>query len=481
MRRRTDGVTPGRPVGSAPQHGPAGVVTVHEVDVELVEDAEPRSARVRSRDPDRRRSRPATARGAEPAARRHLGGLATGAALALVGVLVLGLNVATEARSTAAAARVAAAPGVLDAVTGFGVSWTRTDVQLLGVVEDVVLVSSAGRMAEALDARTGAVLWTVGEPGGSGWCTLLSSDQPGIQFERTTPWTPAGEDLACHRSGWWSDGPTDPLRRRTLVEVVDTATGRTTGRLEEDGRLVTSMLVAGDLVPVVARDDGSVVVSRWEPGAARTRWRTVSGPGLATPDAVGTAVLQDGRTLTVRGHTRLTVALADGSPLASHVPALARRRTAGTPPTPPVTDVPDPVALVAGPEGTRVVEPGQGRAVRELWRLPRGTTPVPVADVAGVLVLAGTAQVAAHERRTGRVLWRTETAAAVDPVALTDGVVVLLPVPGDGTTDLAAVRLADGLELWREPLPPGTRLLVPAGAAVVVQARDGVVGVPVSP
>ncbi|WP_225754748.1 PQQ-binding-like beta-propeller repeat protein [Actinotalea sp. Marseille-Q4924] len=475
MRRRTDGAPSARP---GPQRGTwhPGVATVHDVDVELVEDDEPRS------DAGRSTSRhPARSDHGAVLRDRSRRGLVTVTSLAVAGAAVLTLNVATEARSTAAAARLAAVPGVLDPVTGPGPSWTRPDVLLLGVVDDAVLVSSAGHMMEALDARTGEVRWTVGERGTSGWCSLLADDEVDIQFERTTPWSPLGADAACYRSGWWADGPEDDLRRRTLVEIVDTADGRASARLEEDGRLVTSLLLDGDLVLVVARDDGSVVVCRWDPQAAVLRWRTVSDPGVATPDAVGTAVLQDGRTLTVRGNRRATVALADGSPLATHVPATSRRRPTASPVWPLVTDATNPVALLPRREGTRVVAPGAGRSVHELWRVPPGPRPSPVADVSGVVLLAASAEVVAHDRATGRVRWRVETAAAVDPVPLTDGRTVLLPVPGVGTTDLAALDLDDGLEVWRVPLPQGTRMLVPADGAVVVQARDGVVGVPVSP
>jgi hypothetical protein len=472
MWRRTDG----DPLFS-PRLPPApwlvDAATVHEVDVELVEDAEPSSSGA----PGGRRG---TVVG--PGVTRRGRGLLTVTALGLAGALVLGLNVATETRSTAAAARLAEVPGVLETVRTPGPTWMRTDVLLLGVVEDVVLVSSVTHMVEALDARTGAVRWTVGEAGASGWCTLLADDLQGIQFERTVPWLPGGRrQLACHRSGWWSDGPEDTLRRRTRVELVDAVTGRTTSAVEEDGRLVTSLLLDGDLVPVVAHEDGTVVVNRWDPRTGAPVWRTVSSPGVATPDAVGTAVLHDARTLTVRGQTRTTVALADGVPLPSHLPVVIRRVPASSPRGALVTDAAEPAALVHRPGGTRVVVPGAGRAVRELWRVPAGGRATVVAEVGGVLLLGRTAEAVAHDRRTGSVLWRTETAAGVEPVPLTDGDVVLLPVPGSGTTDLAALRLSDGFEVWRVPLPRGTRLLVPADSAVVVQARDGVVGVPVSP
>ena len=399
----------------------------------------------------------------------------------MAGALVVTLNVATEVRSTAAAARLATVPGVLEPVTGPGAPWHRSDAFLLGVVDDTVLVSTADRMLEALDARTGAVRWTVGDPGVPGWCTLLSDDHEGVQFERTTPWGPGSADLACHRSGWWADGPDDEVRRRTLIEVVDPRSGRTTGTVEQDGRLVTSVLHAGDLVVVVARDDGTVLLTRHDPRTSRTVWTAESGPGVATPDAAGTAVFQDGRTLTVRGRDRVTVGLADGALLASHVPAVTRRRTVPTPVTPLVSDTDTPLAVLHRAEGTRVVHRGAGRALTELWRVPGPRRPVPVADVSGVLLLGRPGEVVAHDRDTGRVRWRVPTAAAVDPVPLTDGALVLLPVPGQGSTDLAAVGLADGLEAWRTPLPGGTRLLVPADGAVVVLARDGVHGVPVSP
>jgi outer membrane protein assembly factor BamB len=482
MRRRTDG----DPLFS-PRLPPApwlsDAATAHDVDVELVEEFEPPSGPARA--PSGRARRPVPGRGVPattaPRARPRGRAALVGTSLAAVAALVVALNVATESRSSAAAARLAAVPGILEPLAGPGTTWTRPDAFLLGVVDDVVLVSTGERMLEALDARTGAVRWTVGEPGATGWCTVLSDDHDGIQFERTTTWSPAGGDVVCYRSGWWADGADDAVRRRTLVEVVDPRSGRTTGTFEEDGRLVTSLLVAGDLVPVVARDDGSVVVSRFDPATGRTLWRTASEPGVATPDAAGTAVLEDGRTLTVRGRTRITLALADGAPLTSHAPVPTRRPTTQHAASPPVVDVDDRLAVLHRSDGTRVVRRGPGRAAAELWRTPGGRRAVPVADVAGVLLLASTSEVVAHDRATGRVLWRAPTAAAVDPVPLTDGAVVLLPVPGRGTTDLAAFGLADGLEAWRTPLPPGTRLLVPAGGAVVVLARDGVHGLALSP
>lgn len=489
MRRRTDG-DPSFGSRLPPAPWLVDAATAHEVDVELDEDVEPRTrdARgplARGRRPPQERPAAGTSPdgepGTSPAPRRPGRRLTAGVTIALAGALVVALNVATETRSSAAAARLSALPGVLGPVTGPGASWSRPDAFLLGVVDNVVLVSSADRMLEALDARTGALRWTFGEQGESGWCTLLTDDHDGIQFERTTSWRPDGGDLACHRSGWWSDGPGDEVRRRTLVEVVDPRTGATTGSVEEDGRLVTSVLRDGDLVVVVARDDGAVVVSRFDPATARTAWTTVTDPGVATPDAAGTAVLEDGRTLTVRGRDRVTLALSDGTVLETHVPAVSRRRTVRAARTAPLSDADDHLAVLHGPEGTRVVHRGPGRSVAELWRVPGTSRPVPVADVAGVVLLGRSGEVVAHDRTTGRVLWRARTAAAVEPVPLTDGRLVLLPVPGRGTTDLAAFGLADGLEAWRTPLPTATRLLVPADGAVVVVARDGVHGLPLSP
>ncbi|MBC7289882.1 MAG: PQQ-binding-like beta-propeller repeat protein, partial [Actinotalea sp.] len=448
MWRRPDGVAS---VGSRLPPPPwlAAAPTVREVEVELVEDVEPAvpAAPSGGRGGVRERTTP-------PRARARRRALLVATAGVLVAAVVVPLNVATEARSSAAAARLAAVPGVLDPVVVPGPPWSRDGVVLLGVVDDVVLVASAGHRVEGLDARTGAVRWAEEEQGTAGWCALVPTDHEGVVQERTTPWRPDPSSLVCHRTGWWTDDPDDAVRRRVLVQVLEPTSGRSAAAVQEDGRLVLTLQLQGDLVVVVARDDGAVVAHRWHP-ASGTRWRTVSEPGVATPDAAGTAVLQDGRTLTVRGDGRVTFALADGGELPSHVPALARRRTGTRPPSPVVTDAVAPLALVHRSDGTRVVVPGPGRAVRELWRLPAGPRPEPVVDVAGVLVVARTAEVVAHDRASGREVWRTRTAAGVQPAPLTDGEVVLVPVPGRGTTDLAAVRLDDGGQEWRVALPRG--------------------------
>lgn len=98
-----------------------------------------------------------------------------------------------------------------------------------------------------------------------------------------------------------------------------------------------------------------------------------------------------------------------------------------------------------------------------------------LAELDGVAVLTDGTEAAALRLADGRELWRLPLVEVARLQAVTDGAVLALPLRDDTANGaLVAVVVRTGTELWRTPLPAHTQGVRPAHGLVLVEAADGV-------
>ncbi|GGB91975.1 outer membrane protein assembly factor BamB family protein [Cellulomonas carbonis] len=478
------------------------------VEVELVEDDGPVAV------PGRHAAtphpgRPVVVRGAR-GGRRH-GVRALVAAVVATTVAVVGLNLGLARGERARLAALAELPGFLETVDGvLERRWSLDGARLVGAADGTVLVSTSDHMLHGVDPGTGDIRWTVGERRERGWCAVLGPRTSGPVMEHRTAWLPSLHRAVCHSTTWDTVPGDDVLRRRTTVVSVDPVSGHRAATSVLTGRLVMVHAVGGDLVHVLAEDDGRVRVVRWDPTDGRTRWDVRSDGVVAATGGIGTASVIGSTTLVVRGRGVMVLDLENGDVPPDRRDGVAttaeagllsdgarvlvtvgsRTRTAvldgdgtrwsrlGVPLVPLLHGHADDV-LVLRPDvesrsdRVRVVDVASGR---ELWRTTVHRSSSVLTQLGSVVLLAGPVRVTALDARSGAHRWDVETLASVPALPVTDGRVLLLAVPGDGGPDLVAVDVVHGHQVWRTPLPDDARAVEPAGSGLVVETRAGVEG-----
>lgn len=344
----------------------------------------------------------------------------------------------------------------------------RVPGSLIGVAGEVVLVDDQRRGVQAVDAATGAVVWTRAETGS---CALAVPDE----FAATARPTGAPDRLVC---GW---APGQVGHEATSVEVLDPATGGRLGSASLPGSAGWWFVDHGDAFLVAAAPDGEFTALRLDTSSGRVVWSFRSGDHLVTPGggfsasglgsdeimaagpggtvrlAQDTGAATAGRpTLTARtaehvsslpdggqvlggrdaGGAVVRALAADGSPRWTVPGRLAA----------PTTDDRSLADLV-------VAVPTDGRGLMGLdaadghvrWLAPAAPTGVE-ARVAGVLVTADRDRVVALDLRTGTQLWQ---AVPYGTGAVSDGRTIATLERIDGVSRLVARDLRTGAELWR--------------------------------
>ncbi len=391
-----------------------------------------------------------------------------------VAVVVAGVGVAvnlTEAnREAELRAALADAPGLLEPL-GLVPDhlWTADDVRPVAAAGDVVLVGAPG--LQALDAQTGAVVWTLPPaPVGAQRSCL------GLQLTRSP------DAVLC--------STTAPGAAVTESMVVDAATGAALRTLRLPGVLIDQDERDDDVLSALAQPDGSVVAVRWGALSGEERWRYRSPERVVGRNGSGVGLLRWGSDELALGarlwftvdldtgrQTRLVtdgdgelgwseeVGLADG--------AQARWRAGlanlgGIFRSGAVTDA-DGAARFAlvGPAWQSEIDDGSAPGVLlgldadgRLQGLDPDSGDVrwggqvlvrqQLARLHGVAVVRDPGAVVAVRISDGTELWRAPASGWTE--ALTDGdLVLVLGVDEDGRY-LSARRLQDGDEVWREPV-----------------------------
>lgn len=467
------------------------------VEVELVENEgapSPRDeqavqlvARVRSR---------WAARG--PRTRRRISqGVGLVAALACVGAVV------AQGSGAAREAAIARLPGIVPSLDSPPSEvWRLTGASPLGWVGDDLLVRrTATDRVERIDARTGAVRWSVTATGtcatpdqwyASSFIGMVAAEQVDSAY------------LVCARVVGATAEPNP-------IEVLDLADGRARHGPVVDGVFLGLGGVDDDLIIAAAAPDGRVRAERWSIASRTVRWTYQSPDVVADPESGGTlagsapgafsivgrrTVLLDPETgQEVTGFTALQAAatepddvvLPDGSTLHGATDATGRhRRTAASGESlPSMLGWPMPVGVDDGsaPDILLVTSPyGQSSAIElssgaVLWPVPGGSHVVARLDSRGVLLESGQLQVV--DLRTGAPLWSDEGTGqtVLGPLggAVTDGHLLGYLVQARGDAVLTVADLGTGVERSHLVLGVGDAALIGSahdGTVVVFTARS---------
>lgn len=489
-----------------------------EVEVVLVEELPASGGVGRGHGPAPAAREPGTAR------RRSRVVLGARAVAVVAAVTLLGTAGVLQSRQEADAAAVRAGnPALVRPVHLEPVErWHLADAWVSGLGTTTVLATTPDGRLHALDPATGGVRWSSDHwpDDGSGWCSVLhpTPDGAGLTRTPTAAATAGPAALAlCERGRWVrrADGGRDRL---TTVTVLDVDSGAVRAERTLAGGLLYSDAVDGDLLHAWADAAGQVGVVRWDPWTGVARWQVDSDRRVTERRGNGARLYRDAGSVSFVGAGILSVDLASGR---------ERQGPSAEPPREVVVGrVADAVVVVRGDPAdgaarTRVlaaggvvldvpgtallpeVRAGADGADALLLRAPDGTgvqafdastgdvlweegavssgggsAPVVLAQLDGVAVLVDGAEVVAVDLVDGAERWRRPLAEVPRLRAVTDGSVIVLPVGdgagADGTGSLVAVEVRRGTELWRTPLPAGTRGVRPGHGLVLVETVDGV-------
>lgn len=449
--------------------------------VELVEDDH--SADGVARDPDPTGDSPDHG---EPARRSSSGGAARAALrwwpAAVPVVIALAVGSALSAQNDRERAeRLAAVPGLMRPLDGAPVELWR---HAIGAGDTVLAAGGALAVVGAgddtwrvasYDARTGSERWAT---------TLMAGSQ--VAAEAQGPDCPsAGADVGRYvvclvpmPPPVYADAADAPALAR--VVALDSADGSVAGEWEVADEVSLIERRGDDVVLVTEDSDGYFRAALRDPltGAAvweyRSRQSISSDVYVSRPTAVvtaehvllggyGTAVLdvQDGAELYWATNLAFVLARSDGERFgtwstarggALHGATGRRLRDMPSLPVRPAVDdgtADDIVLLDAG----REISAAAAFSGEQLWTL--GTDLDPTVIVDGQMLLAAPGRQVSLDAHSGAVAWDVETDLDLPPV--TDGALVLTAeLRADGAPVLVARGLADGVQYWSAPLPPGT-------------------------
>ncbi|WP_258724685.1 PQQ-binding-like beta-propeller repeat protein [Cellulomonas sp. NS3] len=434
-------------------------------------------------------------------------------------VVALGVGVvgAVEWRADRAqAARLAGTDGLtVSLAEPLAEVWRAPRQGVVGVVGDVaVLHGGTNQGVLGVGVRDGETRWE--QPvGGAGWCWL---ERLGPDDRRFGPWSApparleAGEAvLGCadSRSGGIDEQGTE-------VTVLDPAEGGVLRRFEVSGPGTGSTSDVDDGVASLGLDDeGRVVAGRWDLLTGERTWAYVGPRVDLDSQGVGSSISGDtmtvasgavsvtldawtGEVVGTEGSTRPVVQELDRLPLADGGVAVStaigeerfeivvqdedgeqRFLTGGYALRPVADDGSAPQTLLLSSPKRPGIMAVDARTGDELWRSRVSSWQVAV--LAGLVILRDEQRLTALDARTGATVWTREDPAPETGVRfVTDGRVLLMPVRGDGGTDLLARVAETGRELWRAPAPVAEGYLeaLPDGRVLVIGSGETVVLAP---
>lgn len=437
-------------------------------------------------------------------------------------VVVAAANAAQIWQERTAYAALAGTPGFVPRMpVAPEIVWSLPQGHVTGASDTLLLVAGSSGATSAVEAATGATLWSgddVHPDGGWSDCRFVREGRV-VELDLwalTQQETVARSVVCAHRT-------TAGASTESVLQVLDARTGRVRSERTVPGDPVVLDSVDGDVVHGERDAAGRVQLVRWDPeadvdvwkqrlGAGRAGsggdvWAALLGDRLLVQDADGAhlrsledgevitdddgagvlrvAVLADGATvgldLTDAGTSPLVVTEADGSERLRLEQWFAGPRTLD-PRTPAVLVRTGGGALSAHDvrDGTLLwTRSGDGRSPTSSWS---GSQDTPLALVAHRLVLAaGDGGLEAVDARDGASLWTSEDLTAWVPGAVSDGRSVVVPAlrgdpaEADAEPVLVAVDLADGSEVWGVRLPAPGYAVHDVGELLVVQTESGLV------
>jgi outer membrane protein assembly factor BamB len=434
--------------------------------------------------------------------------------------VAIGLAVALVTASVIAARRESARLASLTNVDGVVASlkgpphadWSTTTavwstpIETAGRVVYATQRGDGGMDVVALDARTGTEDWRtpLGAPASD-----TSASLTGTCVAVTASGEPVRHLVACLAglflfSGSASDTPT-VTATSTDLELIDAVSGVVVKDLPTASATAIDR-IGPDLVRAEVTADGHLRVERTDPLSSTSRWTFTSPSAWPTVDAsnLGIGVVA-GRILVQGGATAWSVLSADGAVIRSSEQAASSGRVSGFTGAQLFTESP---SATAGTSRTEVLDLSTGTsftvegypagAFPDDRSLPgviltqtggsllasdaatgahRWSTPLSnggqVMVVDGLVVIDDPNSLRAIDGRSGSVTWEQHGATRVDHSAVTDGSVVVCVVSKpDGTVDMTAYGLADGVPRWTISVPSLTRTLTTMGRRLVTVAED---------
>ncbi|MFI2752459.1 PQQ-binding-like beta-propeller repeat protein [Cellulomonas sp. P22] len=420
------------------------------------------------------------------------------AAFVVVGVLAVGAVVVTRSES----ARLDRLDGVAGLVHPIDNTlrerWSvpvQADGDVLAAGGGLAVVSSQGGTwtVTSYDSATGAERWGTalgtaawgGTEGGRVVCPHSGAD--------------VGPDLVClveTPSAVYAAGALGAAREAPVrIVTLSSADGVAVGGWAVAGDVLTVARAGDDVVLVTHAVDDHVLAERLDARSGAVVWTyrsevaSTSGGVTTVPTAAVTgshvhlggngAVVLDvdsGEELFQANHLTYTITVSDGRRFGTWsavgggaLHGESGRRILALPSLPqrPAVDdgSADDLVVLDGGSDVSVVDAASG-AVR--WRHTTDLDPGGI--VADRLLLAGPGRALGLDIRSGDVVWDVQTDAAATWVPVTDGALVLVPVTAvDGTPELVAVGLGDGVRYWSVEIPPGVVDVSAQGGSLVVR------------
>ena len=444
-------------------------------------------------------------RGALPLVGRRWWPVAIALAVALAAT-----SVVADRRDAARLASLADVSGVVSPLSGPPrAEWSTTagvwstPIETAGRIVYATGRADRGTDVIAYDAVTGAQDWRtrLGAPTSDTSASLTSTC-----MAVTAKSEPVRHLVACLAGLFMFGGPGGGTANVTVASTHMELIDAVSGEIVEDTPTAPATAIGQigtDLVRAVLTADGHLRVERTDPLSAIPRWTFTSPAPWTDIDAsnLRISVVAD-RILVLGGATLWSVLSADGTPIrtsdqvmgSGRVTGFTGRRLftesssavgslrtevldlgagtsftiAGYPagPSPDDRSLPD---LILSETGDALVASDAATGT-DRWSTPVGKDgQVMVMD--GQVVVDDPSSLRAIDGRSGTVLWERRGVGSVDHSAVTDGtVVVCLTTKPDGTADMTAYGLADGVPRWTITVPSPAQTLTTIGRRLVTAA-----------
>jgi outer membrane protein assembly factor BamB len=422
----------------------------------------------------------------------------------IVALAVAAASLAIDRRDAARSDRIAAVAGLIRPLsTAPSVLWRAS-----GSAEDDVLAAGGALVvvgprqdewrATSLEPATGAARWSMdfapvalaGTEGGGAQCPHTGADVGAVLVCVVSNPRPAYTD---------SNGTSRGTHTVTYqVVAVGAADGAVLGQWTFTGTPIALARAGDDIVIATTDDDLFVEITRRRAVTGEVVWQHRSGEAQTTAGVARVEVRP--RLVLLRSATSTVLDAATGTVLFSE-PSLNYVLTAaagdqfvtwsvahsgmlhdatGAPEFP----VPGfPVDQLANDgSATDVVVIDEGRSIigdeaatgRQLWSAETALDPVLTVD--RQLVLAGGSRVGVLDMRTGAVVWSRDVGESLVGRPLSDGaLVVAMATTVDGSAQLEAFGLRDGVPYWSLALPDVARSMSAQGGHLLVHTANGLV------
>lgn len=383
-----------------------------------------------------------------PVRTRHVArAVGLGVAVVVTGAVVAA-NLTEANREAELRAALADAPGLLEPLGLVPDQlWVDDDVRPVAAAGDVVLMAAPA--LQAVDAQDGAVAWTLpSAPEGAQRSCL------GLQL------THSPDAVLCSTA--------TPGGAVTDAVVLDAETGAELRAVRLPGMLLDQAERDDDVLSVLAQPDGSVVVVRWGAVSGEQRWRYRSPERVVGQNGSGVGLLRWGSSeLALGARLWLTVDLATGRETRavaggagelgwSEEVQLAGDARAGWRAG---------LANLGGAFRGGAVTDGDGTP-RFTLEGPAWQSAIDDGSVPGVLLMTDAdGRLQGLDTETGDVRWAGQVLVRQELLRL-DGVAVVRDPAA-----VVAIRISDGVELWRAPASGWTEPLTD-GELVLVQGQD---------